>query len=120
MSTLKNKVVLIGLAGMQPEIKLIGEKNKVAKLSMATKESRKTQEGEWIDETQWHNVVAWGSTAEFMERNIQKGQSFMVQGKLVYRSYDAKDGSKRQITEIVADQVELVGKKLSANIEKTK
>ena len=120
MSTLKNKVVLIGLAGMQPEIKVFGENNKLAKVSMATKELCKASNGQWMDETQWHNIVAWGATAAFMERNIQKGQTFMIQGKLVYRSYDAKDGSKRQINEIVADQVELVGKKVSANPETSK
>lgn len=115
MSTLKNKVTLVGNAGQQPEVKTVGDNKKVVRFSMATSESRKTQEGNWVEETQWHNLVAWGSTAEFMERNIQKGQLFMVQGKIVYNNYDAQDGSKRYTTDILVEQFELVGKKINTN-----
>jgi single-strand DNA-binding protein len=115
MSTLKNKVTLVGNAGQQPELKTVGGNKKVVNFSMATSESRKTPEGNWVDETQWHNLVAWGPTAEFMQRNIQKGQLFIIQGKLVYSSYDAQDGTKRYTTEILVEQVELVGKKINTN-----
>jgi single-strand DNA-binding protein len=115
MSTLKNKVTLVGNAGQQPEVKTVGNNKTVVNFSMATRESRKNPDGQWVDETQWHNLTAWGTTAEFIARNIQKGQMFMVEGKLLYNNYNAQDGTKRYTTEILVEQVELVGKKINTN-----
>jgi single-strand DNA-binding protein len=113
MSNLRNKVTLIGNAGKQPEVLNFDNNKKLAKVSLATTESYKNQKGEWINNTTWHNLVAWGPTAAFMERNVQKGQEIMIEGKLVSRSYDA-DGGKKYITEIEVTDVMLIGKKSNA------
>lgn len=111
MSTLRNKVTLLGNAGMQPEIKSFDNDKKLAKLSLAVNESRKNEKGEWTTNTQWYNLVAWNNTAGFMERNVQKGYELLVEGKLVNRSYDAKDGTKRYVTEIEVSELMIVNKK---------
>jgi single-strand DNA-binding protein len=110
MSTLKNKVTLIGNAGMAPEIKNLDNKRKVAKLSLATQESYKNAQGEWVNNSTWHNIVAWGPTASFLEKHVSKGQEIMVEGKIVNRSYEV-DGTKKYITEIEVNEVMLLGKK---------
>ena len=110
MSTLKNKVTLIGNAGMAPEIKNLDNKRKVAKFSLATQESYKNAQGEWVNNSTWHNIVAWGPTASFLEKHVSKGQEIMVEGKIVNRSYEV-DGTKKYITEIEVNEVMLLGKK---------
>jgi single-strand DNA-binding protein len=115
MSTLRNKVTLLGNAGMQPEIKSFDKDKKVAKLSLAVNESRKNDKGEWVNNTTWFNLVAWNGTAGFIERNVQKGYELMVEGKLVNKSYDAKDGTKRYITEIEVSDLMIVNKRTNSN-----
>jgi len=111
MSTLRNKVTLLGNAGMQPEVKSFGENKKLAKFSMATTESYKNPKGEWINNSQWHNIIAWGSTATYIERNIQKGSEVMVEGKLINKTYEAPDGTKKYYTEIEVSEVLILNKK---------
>ncbi len=103
MNALRNKVQLIGNLGMNPEVKELDGGRKVAKFTMATNETYKNQKGERVTDTQWHNVVAWGKTAELMEQLLAKGKEVMVEGKLTSRSYDDKEGNKRYITEVVAN-----------------
>ena len=100
MNSLRNRVQLIGNLGMNPEIKTISTGNKMAKFSLATNETFKNNKGEKITETQWHNVVAWGKLAEIVEKILEKGKEVAIEGKLVSRSYDDKDGNKKYITEI--------------------
>ena len=112
MNSLKNKVQLIGNLGMNPEIKTLESGKKLAKFSIATNESYKNAKGEKIEDTQWHNLVAWGKTAEIIEKYLQKGNEVAVEGKLTNRSYDDKDGNKRNITEIVVNELLMLsGKK---------
>ena len=112
MNTLKNRVQLIGNLGMSPEIKNLESGKKLAKFSIATNESYKNAKGEKIEDTQWHNLVAWGKTAEIIEKYLQKGNEVAVEGKLTNRSYDDKDGNKRNITEIVVNELLMLsGKK---------
>jgi len=110
MSTLKNKVQLIGHVGNDPEIKSFDGGKKLAKLSIATNESYKNEKGEKVEETQWHNLVAWGKTADIIEKYVVKGKEIAIEGKLAHRSYEDKNGEKRYVTEVVIDELLMLGK----------
>lgn len=110
MSTLKNKVQLIGHVGQDPEIKTFDGGKKLAKLSIATNESYKNDKGEKVDETQWHNLIAWGKTADIIEKYVVKGKEIAIEGKLTHKSYDDKNGEKRYVTEVVIDNLLMLGK----------
>jgi len=111
MNNLKNKVQLIGHLGMNPEIKNLDASKKLAKFSIATNDSYKNAKGEKIEDTQWHNLIAWGKTAEIIEKYLKKGNEVAIEGKLTNRSYDDKDGNKRYITEIVVNELLMLGGK---------
>ena len=110
MSTLRNKVQLIGNLGNDPEIVNLESGKKLAKFSIATNESYKNTKGERVTDTQWHNVVAWGKTAEVIENYVTKGKEVAIEGKLTSRSYETKHGEKRYLTEIVCNELLLLGK----------
>jgi single-strand DNA-binding protein len=110
MSTLRNKVQLIGHVGNDPEIKTFDGGKKLAKLAIATNESYKNEKGEKVEETQWHNLVAWGKTAEIIEKYVVKGKEIAIEGKLTHRSYEDKNGEKRYVTEVVIDELLMLGK----------
>jgi single-strand DNA-binding protein len=110
MSTLRNKVQLIGHVGNDPEILNLESGKKLAKFSIATNESYKNNKGEKITDTQWHNIVAWGKTAELIETYVPKGKEIGIEGKLTSRSYEDKDGVKKYITEVVCSELLLMGK----------
>ncbi len=105
MSTLRNKVQLIGNLGNQPEVITLESGKKLAKFSLATNESYKNLKGEKVTETQWHNIIAWGNTAQIIEQYVNKGEELAIEGKLTSRSYDDKDGNKKYITEIVVNEL---------------
>lgn len=109
MNALRNKVQLIGHVGQDPEIKNF-EKGKLASLSIATNEVYKNDKGEKVKETQWHRAVAWGKNAELIEKYVTKGKELALEGKLVHRNYDDKNGEKRYVTEVVVNEVLLLGK----------
>ena len=111
MSTLRNKVQLIGNLGNAPEIVNLESGKKLAKFSIATNESYKNAQGEKVQDTQWHNLVAWGKTAEIIEKYVVKGSEIAVEGKLTNRTYDDKEGNKRFITEVVVSEVLMLGGK---------
>jgi len=104
MNSLRNSVQLIGNLGRDVEFKTFDNGNKLAKLTLATNEYYKNNKGEKVQETQWHNVVAWGKTAEFMDKALNKGNEVCIKGKLVHRSYDDKDGVTRYVSEVVAQE----------------
>ncbi len=108
MSSLKNKVQLIGNLGSNPEIKIMEEGKKLARISIATNESYRNTEGKKITETNWHQVIAWGKTASVIEKYLTKGSEIALEGKLTTRQYIDKTGIKRYITEIVADEILLL------------
>ena len=110
MTTLRNTVQLIGYVGNAPEIITLESGRKLAKFSIATNESYKNTKGEKITDTQWHNVVAWGKTADLVETYVPKGKEIGVEGKLTSRSYEDKEGIKRYVTEIVCNELLLLGK----------
>lgn len=111
MNNLKNKVQLIGNLGMNPEIKNLDSGKKIAKFSIATNESYKNSKGEKINDTQWHNLIAWGKTAEIVEKFLQKGSEVAIEGKLINRNYEDKDGNKRYVTEIQVNELLMLGSK---------
>lgn len=111
MSTLKNKVQLIGNVGNTPEITNLESGKKIAKFSMATNETYKNAQGEKVTDTQWHNLVAWGKTADIIENYVGKGKDIAIEGKLTSRSYENKDGDKKYITEVLVNEVLLLGNK---------
>lgn len=106
-----NRVHLIGNTGKDPEVRTLQSGKKVASFSLATSETWKDHSGEKQTETQWHNIKAWGNLAEVAEKYICKGQLLYVEGKVTYSSYDDKDGNKRYITEIIASNLQMLGKK---------
>ncbi len=111
MNSLRNKVQLIGHVGQDPEIKNFENDRKKANLSVATTEVYRNEKGDKVEETQWHRVIAWGKTAEIIEKYVGKGKEIAVEGKLVHRNYDDKNGEKKYITEIVVDELMLLGGK---------
>ena len=111
MNALRNKVQLIGHVGNEPEVKTVGEDKKLATLTLATNDVYKNDKGEKIEETQWHRVVAWGKTAEIIEKYVNKGKEIAIEGKLTHRSYDDKNGDKRYVTEVVVNELLLLGSK---------
>ena len=110
MNTLRNKVQLIGNLGNDPEIINLDSGKKLAKFSLATNESYKDTNGEKQTKTEWHNLVAWNKTAELIDSYVTKGQEIAVQGKLTYRSYEDKEGIKKYITEVIVNELLLLGK----------
>lgn len=111
MNTLRNKVQLIGNLGANPEVVNLESGKKLAKFSIATNESYKNAQGEKVEDTQWHNVIAWGKTAEIVENYLTKGNEVAIEGKLVNRNYEDKEGNKRYVTEVVASELLMLGKK---------
>ena len=115
MNSLRNKVQLIGNLGKDPEVRKLESGKSVASFSLATTSKYKNQAGDLISDTQWHNIVAWGKKAEIVEQYLTKGKEVAVEGKLVHRSYDDKNGEKKYITEVVIDELLLLGSKPKSN-----
>jgi single-strand DNA-binding protein len=110
MNALKNKVQLIGNLGQDPEVVNLDSGSKLAKFSIATNETYRNTKGEKVTDTQWHNVVVWGKLAEVVENFLQKGSEVAVEGKLIHRSYETKEGEKRYISEIKCNELLMLGK----------
>jgi single-strand DNA-binding protein len=100
-----NKVMLIGHLGKDPELKYTSNGIAVANFSIATNESWKDQDGNLQERTEWHNIVAWRRLAEICGEYLKKGKRVYIEGKIQTRNYDDKNGVKRYITEIVADDL---------------
>jgi len=111
MKNLRNNVQLIGNLGMNPEVKTLESGSTVAKFSIATSDRYKNNKGEQVEDTAWHNVVAWGKTAEIAEKFLKKGSQIAIDGKLTNRSYEAKDGTKRYVSEILVNEILMLGAK---------
>jgi len=111
MNSMKNKVQLIGHLGANPEIKSLDGGKKLARISIATNETYTGADGEKVTETQWHNVIAWGKTAELAEKLFSKGMEVLIDGKLVSRSYTDKEGIKKYVTEVQANELLVFSKK---------
>lgn len=110
MNAMRNKVQLIGHVGQEPEIKTFDGGKKVANITIATNDYYINDKGDKVEQTEWHRVTAWGKTAEIIEKYVEKGKEIAIEGKLTHRSYDDKDGNKRYITEVLANDILLLGK----------
>ncbi|MFB6343871.1 single-stranded DNA-binding protein [Saccharicrinis sp. FJH2] len=108
-----NKVILVGNVGKDPDIRYIDQDLAVASFSLATTERGFTRrDGTQVpDSTEWHNIVAWRGLAKLAESYIVKGTQLYIEGKLRTRSYDDQNGVKKYTTEIVADTIQLLGRK---------
>lgn len=111
MNNLRNKVQLIGNIGKAPEILTFENGNKMAKFSLATNEYYKNAKGEKVEDTQWHSITVWGKQVDTIEKYVTKGSEIAVEGKLVTRTFETKEGEKRSKTEIVAHEFLLLSKK---------
>jgi single-strand DNA-binding protein len=105
-----NKVTLIGNLGKDPEVQTF-DTYKKATFSLATTEYSRDKEGNEVQHTEWHNIVMWRGLAEIAEQYLRKGNQVYIEGKIRTRSFDAKDGTKKYITEIQADNLVLLGGK---------
>ncbi len=114
-----NKVILIGNLGKNPDVVAFPQDRnnestsvvKKASFPLATTEYRKTKDGERVEQTEWHNVVCWRALAEIAEKILRKGTQLYVEGKLQTRSWEDKEGNKRYITEVVADNFTVLANK---------
>ena len=110
MNTLRNKVQLIGRLGQDPEIITFKDGGKMAKFSLATDDSYKDKNGNKVERTYWHNVVVRNGLVKVVEEYVTKGKEIAIEGKLINRSYEDKDGQKRYVTEVVANELLMLSK----------
>lgn len=106
-----NKVILVGNLGKDPEVKYLDNGVAVANFSLATTESYKNKQGEKVSQTEWHNIVVWRGLAEVAEKYLKKGASVYVEGKVRTRKWEDKDGNTRYNTEILVDNMTMLGGK---------
>ena len=110
MNTLKNNVQLSGNVGRAPEILTLSTGKKLAKFSIATRETYTNHKGEKVTDTQWHNIIAWGKMADMVEQQVLKGREIEIEGKLSSRNYEDKNGNKKYVTEVVCRELKLLEK----------
>jgi len=106
-----NKVILIGNLGKNPEVRYLDNGVAVANFSLATTENYKNKAGERVSQTEWHNIVLWRGLAEVAEKYLKKGSSIYIEGKIKTRKWEDKDGNTRYNTEILADNMSMLGGK---------
>ena len=106
-----NKVILVGNLGKDPEVRYLEGGTAVAKFSLATSESYKDKTGKKVDQTEWHNIVLWRGLAEVAEKYLKKGMQVYIEGKIRSRSWEDKEGVKKYTTEIIAENLNILGKK---------
>jgi single-strand DNA-binding protein len=109
-----NRVTLIGNCGKEPEYKQLEDGTPVAKIALATTEIYRLKNGETQSRTDWHTIILWRGLAGLAKKYVRKGSLLYVEGKLRNRQYDDKDGVKKYVAEIVAEQVILLDKKTKA------
>ena len=108
MNSLKNRVTLIGNLGQNPEIRTTETGKKVSNFTLATNDGYKNADGQRISETTWHNIVAWNGLADIAGKYLKKGNEVAVEGRIVYRTYEDKNGVTKYITEIVLNDLVLL------------
>jgi len=106
-----NRVILVGNLGKDPEVRYLEGGTAVANFPLATSESYKDKSGNRVDQTEWHNIVVWRGLAEIAEKYLKKGMQVFIEGKIRTRSWQDKEGNKRYTTEIIADNLTMLGKK---------
>lgn len=106
-----NKVILVGNVGKDPEIRYLEGGTAVCSFPLATSESYRNRDGEKVTNTEWHNIVLWRGLAEIAERYVKKGAQLYIEGRIRTRSWDDKEGNKRYTTEVIADTMQMLGRK---------
>ena len=113
-----NKILLIGNVGRDPEVRYLdagtaqgGQNTKVATFTLATTDRYRDRNGELRENTEWHNIVAWRQLADLAERYIRKGSQIYIEGHMRTRSYTDQQGVKKFVTEAVADNIQLLGRR---------
>lgn len=106
-----NKVILVGNVGKDPETRYLDEGTAMTKFPLATSETYKNRDGERVTTTEWHNVVLWRGLAQVAEKYVKKGTQLYIEGRIKTRSYEDSEGNKKYITEIVGDQMQMLGRK---------
>jgi single-strand DNA-binding protein len=115
-----NKVILIGNLGKDPEVRYLDSGVAVANFSLATTENYKNKEGERVSQTEWQKIVLRRGLAEVAEKWLKKGSSVYIEGKIRNRKWEDKEGNTRYTTEILGDNMTMLGKKEDSSAEKTK
>lgn len=106
-----NKVILVGNVGKDPETRYLEGGTAVCSFPLATSETYRNRDGERVTTTEWHNVVLWRGLAEVAEKYVRKGSQLYIEGRIRTRSWDDRDGNKRYTTEIVGDNMQMLGKR---------
>jgi single-strand DNA-binding protein len=105
-----NKAILVGNLGKDPELRYTPSGTAVCTFSLATTDRFKNKQGEQQERTEWHNIVVWAGLAEICGKYLTKGKQIYIEGRIQNRSYDDRDGNKRYITEIVANEMQMLGR----------
>jgi single-strand DNA-binding protein len=105
-----NKVILVGNLGSDPEVRTTPGGQRVANFRMATSRSWTGQDGQRQEKTEWHSIVAWGKLADICERYLNKGKQVYVEGRLETRSWQDKEGQTRYKTEVICEQMQMLGR----------
>lgn len=104
-----NKVILVGNLGRDPEIRYLPSGDPVAKITIATSSKYKSKTGEMVDETEWHRVTFFGRLADIVGQYLKKGRSVYVEGRIKTTKYTDKDGIEKYSTEIIANEMQMLG-----------
>ena len=104
-----NKVILVGRLGADPDMRYTPSGQGVCELRVATSESWNDKNGQRQERTEWHRVVVWGKRAEICSKYLSKGRQVYIEGRIQTRNYDDKEGNKRYITEVIANDVQFLG-----------
>lgn len=110
-----NKAILVGNVGNDPEVRYLDSGTPVANFRLATSENYTNKNGERVSQTEWHSIVVWRGLAEVVEKYVKKGSQLYIEGRIRTRSWDDRDGNKRYTTEIVADNLQMLGKRGEGN-----
>jgi len=105
-----NKVILVGNLGSDPQVRYTPSGQAVANFNIATSERFNNKAGEKEERTEWHRIVAWGKLAEICQQYLKKGKQVYIEGRLQTRQWEDQQGQKRQTTEIVAQNMQMLGR----------
>lgn len=108
-----NHVIFVGFLGKDPDLRFTASGTPVANFSLATSERIKDKNGQTLEKTEWHQIVVWRQLAEICGKYLAKGSQIYMEGRIQYRSYEDRDGIKRNATEIVMDKLQMLGRSRS-------
>lgn len=106
-----NKAILVGHVGNDPEVRHLEGGTPVANFRLATSETYNNRNGERVTQTEWHSIVVWRGLAEVVEKYVKKGSQLYIEGRIRTRAWEDREGNKRYTTEIVCDNLQMLGKR---------